>query len=41
VATSLRFSHIGIRIPGSLAKEDRLDLVFTLRGLGDLGKFTF
>jgi hypothetical protein len=41
VATSLRYSHIGLQIPGSLTKEDRLDLVFTLRGLGDLGKFTF
>ena len=41
VATSLRFSHIGIQIPGSLTKEDRLDLVMTLRGLGDLGKFGF
>ncbi|BDU76963.1 LPS-assembly protein LptD [Mesoterricola sediminis] len=41
VATSLRFSHIGLNIPGSVTKEDRLDLVLTLRGLGDLGKFTF
>ena len=41
VATSLRFSHIGIQIPGSLTKEDRLDLVMTLRSLGDLGKYGF
>ncbi len=41
VATSLRFSHIGISVPGSVTKEDRLDLVMTLRGLGDLGKYAF
>jgi hypothetical protein len=41
VATSLRFSHIGILFPGSLTKEDRLDLAVTLRSLGDLMKYTF
>ncbi|HLO66421.1 MAG TPA: putative LPS assembly protein LptD [Holophaga sp.] len=41
VATSLRFSHIGITVPGSVTREDRLDLVLTLRSLGDLGKYTF
>ncbi|BDU73008.1 LPS-assembly protein LptD [Mesoterricola silvestris] len=41
VAYSLRFSHIGITVPGSLTKEDRLDVVVTLRSLGDLGKYTF
>jgi hypothetical protein len=41
VAWSLRYSHLGIAVPGSLTKEDRLDLVITLRGLGDLGKITF
>ena len=41
VAYSVRFSHIGIQVPGSLTKEDRLDLVLTLRSLGDLTKATF
>lgn len=41
VAYSVRFSHVGISVPGSLTKEDRLDLVVTLRSLGDLGKYTF
>ncbi|MCE1228271.1 MAG: hypothetical protein LWX11_02100 [Firmicutes bacterium] len=36
VATRLRFSHVAILVPGALNKEDRLDLTFTLRGLGDL-----
>ncbi len=36
VATRLRFSHVAIPVTGGLNKEDRLDLVFTLRGLGDL-----
>jgi hypothetical protein len=41
VATSLRYSHVTILIPGSLSREDRLDLVFTLRGLGDLASYAF
>lgn len=41
VAWSLRFSHIGILQPGAASREDRLDLVLTLRGLGDLAKYTF
>ena len=37
VSTSLRFSHINLQnVPGALTREDRLDLVLTLRGLGDL-----
>ena len=36
VSESLRFSHVAIMAPGSLSKEDRLDLVITLRSLGDL-----
>lgn len=36
VATRLRFSHVAIPVTGALNKEDRLDLVFTLRGLGDI-----
>lgn len=41
VATSLRFSHVGLGQPGLVTQEDRLDLVMTLRGLGDLMKYTF
>ncbi len=36
VSESLRYSHVAIMVPGSLTKEDRLDLVITLRSLGDL-----
>ena len=36
VSESVRFSHVAITAPGSLTKEDRLDLVVTLRSLGDL-----
>ncbi len=39
VATTLRFSHNAISTPfttGPIGKEDRVDLVLTLRGLGDL-----
>jgi hypothetical protein len=36
VATRLRFSHVAIQVPGSFNKENRVDLVLTLRGLGDL-----
>ncbi len=39
VAASLRYSHIALSIPfggSATGKEDRLDLVLTLRGLGDL-----
>jgi len=36
VATRLRFSHVAVQVPGSFNKEDRVDLVLTLRGLGDL-----
>lgn len=39
VAATLRYSHIALAIPtvsGSIGKEDRVDLVLTLRGLGDL-----
>lgn len=36
VAASLRYSHLTIGLPGSGGKEDRLDLVLTLRGIGDL-----
>ena len=36
VAASLRFSHLTIGLPASGGKEDRLDVVLTLRGLGDL-----
>lgn len=36
VATRLRYSHVAIQAPGALNKEDRVDLVLTLRGLGDL-----
>jgi hypothetical protein len=36
VATRLRFSHVAIPVAGALNREDRLDLVFNLRGLGDL-----
>ena len=41
VSTSLRYSHLAIRVPGSPSKEDRLDLVFTLRSLGDLISWKF
>jgi hypothetical protein len=40
VAESLRYSHVAIQVPGSLTKEDRLDLVITLRTLGDLFQVT-
>ena len=36
VAESIRYSHVAIQAPNSLTKEDRLDLVITLRSLGDL-----
>jgi hypothetical protein len=36
VAESLRYSHVAILAPNSLSREDRLDLVITLRSLGDL-----
>ena len=39
VATTLRYTHNAISAPfatGPIAKEDRVDLVLTLRGLGDL-----
>ncbi|MBL0209698.1 MAG: LPS-assembly protein LptD [Holophagaceae bacterium] len=39
VAATLRYSHIALSIPfetGPIGKEDRVDLVLTLRGLGDL-----
>ena len=36
VAESLRYSHVAIYSPNALTKEDRLDLVVTLRSLGDL-----
>jgi hypothetical protein len=39
VATSLRYSHLALQLPGQTGKEDRLDLVLTLRGLGDLFSF--
>lgn len=36
VATTLRFTHLALSLPGQTGKEDKLDLVITLRGLGDL-----
>ncbi|MDR3673046.1 MAG: putative LPS assembly protein LptD [Holophaga sp.] len=36
VSESLRFSHVAITASNSLSREDRLDLVVTLRNLGDL-----
>ena len=40
VSTSLRFSHVNLQgVVGALTPEDRLDLVMTLRGLGDLITF--
>jgi hypothetical protein len=39
VSESLRFSHVAILQTSALAKEDRLDLVVTLRSLGDLFQF--
>jgi hypothetical protein len=36
VSESLRYSHVAILIPNALTREDRLDLVITLRNLGDL-----
>jgi hypothetical protein len=36
VSESLRFSHVAIVSPDTLTREDRLDLVITLRSLGDL-----
>jgi hypothetical protein len=41
VSESVRYSHVAIMAPGSLTKEDRLDLVITLRNLGDLFQFGF
>ena len=40
VAESLRYSHVAIQVPGALTKEDRIDLVVTLRSLGDLIQLT-
>jgi len=41
VSTSLRFTHMGIQVPSTtITKEDRVDLVMTLRSLGDIGKFS-
>ena len=41
VSTSLRFSHVNLQeVPGALTREDRLDLVLTLRELGDLVSYT-
>jgi hypothetical protein len=36
VAESIRYSHVAINAPNALTREDRIDLVITLRGLGDL-----
>ena len=36
VAESIRFSHVAIQSNRALAKEDRVDLVVTLRSMGDL-----
>jgi len=36
VCESLRFSHVAVMAPNALTKEDRLDLVITLREIGDL-----
>jgi len=36
VSESLRYSHVAILAPNPIGKEDRLDLVITLRTLGDL-----
>ena len=39
VATTLRYSHVALATSttsGAIGKEDRVDLVLTLRGLGDL-----
>jgi len=45
VASSLRFSHVALQASqqgiGSRSKEDRLDLVLTLRDLGDIFKYGF
>jgi len=41
VSESLRYSHVAILAPNPLSKEDRLDLVITLRTLGDLFTQTF
>lgn len=41
VAESVRFSHVAINSPHSLSKEDRVDLVITLRSLGDLFQWGF
>jgi len=40
VASSLRFTHVSNQIPGT-RKEDRLDFVITLRGLGDVFPIEF
>jgi hypothetical protein len=39
VAESVRYSHVAITQANALTKEDRLDLVVTLRNLGDLFQF--
>jgi lipopolysaccharide assembly outer membrane protein LptD (OstA) len=36
VSESLRYSHVAINMDNALSKEDRIDLVLTLRNLGDL-----
>ncbi len=38
VAESMRYSHVAIKAPNALTKEDRIDLVITLRSLGDLSQ---
>ena len=41
VAWSLRYSHVALGVTDVLTKEDRLDLVLTLRALGDLTSLGF
>ena len=41
VAWSLRYSHVALQVTDALTKQDRLDLVLTLRGLGDLTSYGF
>jgi hypothetical protein len=41
VAWSLRFTHVALQVTDALTKEDRLFLVLTLRGLGDLTSYGF
>jgi hypothetical protein len=41
VAWSLRYTHVALQVTDAVTRQDRLDLVLTLRGLGDLTSYGF